>query len=81
MLSDDPNNVRAFQALAEIVRRRAENRAADGDPLTAPTDESQVRRDPQLRAERFVESWTRLKAQHADLGGWQNAAARRKLFS
>ena len=41
--------------------------------------EGQVRRDPQLRAERFVESWTRLKAQHAELGGWQNADARRKV--
>jgi Ti-type conjugative transfer relaxase TraA len=41
--------------------------------------ESQVRRDPQLRAERFVESWTRLKAQHAELGGWQNADARGKV--
>ncbi|WP_269717206.1 Ti-type conjugative transfer relaxase TraA [Caulobacter sp. NIBR2454] len=41
--------------------------------------ESQVRRDPQLRAERFVESWTRLKAQHAELSGWQNVDARRKV--
>jgi len=38
MLSDDPNNVRAFQALAEIVRRRAAETGPDGDPLTAPTD-------------------------------------------
>ncbi len=41
--------------------------------------EGQVRRDPQLRAERFVESWTRLKTQHAELSGWQNADARRKV--
>jgi hypothetical protein len=41
--------------------------------------ESQVLRDPQLRAERFVESWTRLKTQHGELGGWQNADARRKV--
>ena len=41
--------------------------------------EGQVRRDPQLRAERFVESWTRLKTQHAELSGWQNANARRKV--
>ncbi|NMR19165.1 hypothetical protein [Cellulomonas fimi] len=38
MLSDDPNNVRAFQALAEIVRRRAAETGPDGDPLTAPMD-------------------------------------------
>jgi Ti-type conjugative transfer relaxase TraA len=41
--------------------------------------EGQVRRDPLLRAERFVESWTRLKTQHAELSGWQNADARRKV--
>jgi ATP-dependent exoDNAse (exonuclease V) alpha subunit len=46
---------------------------------TALARESQVRRDPQLRAERFVESWTRLKTQHAELSGWQNADARRKV--
>ena len=36
MLSDDPNNVRAFQALAEIVSRRAAGTGPDSDPLTAP---------------------------------------------
>jgi hypothetical protein len=37
MLSDDPNNERAFAALAEIVRRRAADADAghDADPLTA----------------------------------------------
>jgi Ti-type conjugative transfer relaxase TraA len=45
----------------------------------AMAHEGQVRRDPQLRAERFVESWTRLKTQHAELSGWQNADARRKV--
>ncbi|MBU4337344.1 MAG: hypothetical protein KJ548_12330, partial [Actinobacteria bacterium] len=36
MLSDDPNNERAFSALAEIVRRRAAQAVeADRDPLTA----------------------------------------------
>lgn len=38
MLSDDPNNVRAFQALAEIVGRRAAAAGTNGDPLTGPTD-------------------------------------------
>ena len=41
--------------------------------------ENQVRLDPQLRAERFVERWTGLKARHAELGGWQHADARRKV--
>jgi Ti-type conjugative transfer relaxase TraA len=45
----------------------------------AMAHEGQVRRDPQLRAERFVESWTRLKTQHAELSGWQDADARRKI--
>jgi len=37
VLSDDPNNERAFSALAEVVRRRAgEAYEADHDPLRAP---------------------------------------------
>jgi hypothetical protein len=48
MLGDDPNNVRAFQSLAEIVRRRAQNPDADGDPLTAPADDIEVRRAADL---------------------------------
>jgi Ti-type conjugative transfer relaxase TraA len=41
--------------------------------------EGQLWQDTQLRAERFVESWTGLKARHAELGGWENADARRKV--
>ncbi len=49
MLSDDPNNVRAFKALAEIVRRRAAGTAPDGDPLTAsPQDETERQRAADL---------------------------------
>ena len=39
MLGEDPNDARAFQALAEIVRRRAASMGPDGDPLTAPQDD------------------------------------------
>ena len=39
MLGEDPNDVRAFAALAEIVRRRAAEIGPDGDPLTAPQDD------------------------------------------
>lgn len=39
MLGEDPNDARAFQALAEIVRRRAAEIGPDGDPLTAPHDD------------------------------------------
>ena len=45
----------------------------------ALAQEGQVRRDPQARAERFVESWTQAKTQHAGLSGWQNAEARRRV--
>jgi len=41
MLAEDPNNVRAFKALAEIVRRRAAEAPADADPLIATADERQ----------------------------------------
>ncbi|ROS73701.1 hypothetical protein [Cellulomonas sp. PhB143] len=40
MLVDNPNDIRAFRALAEVVRRRAaESTATDDDPLAAPVDE------------------------------------------
>ncbi|MDM7831494.1 hypothetical protein [Cellulomonas edaphi] len=43
MLSDDPNNERAFAALAEIVRRRAADSSQDDDPLTAEGAETSER--------------------------------------
>lgn len=39
VLAEDPNDARAFRALAEIVRRRAAEMGPDGDPLTAHQDE------------------------------------------
>ncbi|KGM14329.1 hypothetical protein [Cellulomonas bogoriensis] len=48
MLGEDPNDVRAFQALAEIVRRRAAEVGPDGDPLTAPQDEVERQRAADL---------------------------------
>jgi len=41
MLADDPNNERAFRALAEIVRRRAGDSMDEHDPLAAPVDENE----------------------------------------
>jgi hypothetical protein len=41
MLADDPNNERAFRALAEIVRRRAGDQFDEHDPLAAPADEKE----------------------------------------
>lgn len=47
-LSADPNDARAFGALAEIVRRRAAEVGPDGDPLTAPQDEHERARAADL---------------------------------
>lgn len=38
MLVDDPNNIRAFQALSEVVRRRAAEGTQADDPLSAPPE-------------------------------------------
>ena len=48
MLAEDPNNERAFTALAEIVRRRAAEAYEDQDPLTAPADELERRQAADL---------------------------------
>lgn len=48
MLGEDPNDPRAFQALAEIVRRRAAEVGADGDPLTGPQDDVERQRAADL---------------------------------
>lgn len=48
MLSDDPNNERAFRALAEIVRRRAAESGSEEDPLTAPGNETERERAADL---------------------------------
>jgi hypothetical protein len=41
MLADDPNNERAFRALAEIVRRRAAESFDERDPLAAEVDQQE----------------------------------------
>lgn len=48
VLADDPNDARAFRALAEIVRRRAAEIGPDGDPLTAPQDDVEKQRAADL---------------------------------
>jgi hypothetical protein len=48
VLSDDPNNERAFSALAEIVRRRAAGTDPDGDPLTASFEDTEKQRAADL---------------------------------
>lgn len=48
MLTDDPNDARAFHALAEVVRRRAAESPNAEDPLTAPSDEAAQQRAADL---------------------------------
>ncbi|MBD5787975.1 hypothetical protein IF650_17595 [Cellulosimicrobium terreum] len=48
MLVDDPNDERAFQALAELVRRRAAEGPRPDDPLAAPVDEVEKQRAADL---------------------------------
>ncbi|WP_454043551.1 hypothetical protein [Cellulosimicrobium sp. Marseille-Q8652] len=48
MLVDDPNDERAFHALAELVRRRAAEGTHVDDPLAAPADESEKQRAADL---------------------------------
>ena len=48
VLSDDPNNERAFSALAEIVRRRAAGTGPDDDPLTAQLEDPEKQRAADL---------------------------------
>lgn len=47
-LSEDPNDPKAFRALAEMVRRRAAEGGPDDDPLTAPKDEHEKQRAADL---------------------------------
>ncbi|MEJ1731039.1 hypothetical protein SMA90_32425, partial [Escherichia coli] len=47
-LSEDPNDAKAFRALAEMVRRRAAEVGTSGDPLTAPQDEMEKQRAADL---------------------------------
>lgn len=47
-LQENPNDAKAFAALAEIVRRHAAETAGDRDPLTAHVDEAATRRAADL---------------------------------
>lgn len=48
MLGEDPNDARAFRALAEIVRRHAADTGHDADPLTAHPDDQERQRAADL---------------------------------
>lgn len=48
MLVNDPNDVRAFQALCEIVRRRASENVVTDNPLAAPVEAEEIERAANL---------------------------------
>ena len=48
MLVDDPNNIRAFQALSEVVRRRAADGTHHEDPLAADVADVEKQRAADL---------------------------------
>lgn len=50
VLNDDPNNAEAFQALVEVVRRRAAEPSSE-DPLTAPAPDVDVAAERKRRAD------------------------------
>jgi hypothetical protein len=41
--------------------------------------ETELRTNPELRADRFVQAWQQLRAQRSKLEGWQNEDARHRL--
>jgi len=57
MLSDDPNNERAFAALAEIVRRRAADSTSHDDPLAAEAVEGTDRDDTERQSAADLAVW------------------------
>jgi hypothetical protein len=74
----------AAKDLAEAFVRRPElaAEAASGRTQTAIRAmrlEAEVRASPDLRADRFAETWKGLKAEHSRLKGWENEAARAKV--
>ena len=75
----------AVMDLRQALARQRGLAARIGQPegLAAITkamgEEGRVRRDPALRAERFVETWTRLKTRQAQLTGPGNLLERRKI--
>ncbi|AEG44653.1 hypothetical protein [Isoptericola variabilis] len=65
MLIDDPNDERAFHALAEIVRRRAQESPNPEDPLSAPSDEIEKQRAADLAV------WSLAEELAAHPRGWR----------
>ena len=64
----------AFARMPALVSEAANGRTANA--IRALQLESEVRANPELRADRFVQAWQRLDAQRDKLTDWQNTDAR-----
>ncbi|MDH7974485.1 AAA family ATPase, partial [Sphingomonas sp. AR_OL41] len=64
----------AFARAPALVSEAANGRTANA--LRALQLESEVRNNPELRADRFVQAWRQLGARRDKLSGWQNEDAR-----
>ena len=51
----------------------------EGAVMAAMSKEAEIRRSPELRAERFVEDWGKLQARRGQLAGWEHADARARV--
>ena len=67
----------AFAREPALVGEAANGRTANA--VRAMQLEAEVRINPELRADRFVQQWQGLRAQRDKLGGWQNEDARKKV--
>jgi hypothetical protein len=67
----------AFARQPALVSEAANGRTAS--VIRQMQLEQELRANPELRADRFVQTWQQLKAQRARLEGWQNEDARNKV--
>jgi Ti-type conjugative transfer relaxase TraA len=67
----------AFARQPALVSEAANGRTAT--VIRQMQVEQELRANPELRADRFVQTWQQLKAQRARLEGWQNEGARSKV--
>jgi len=64
----------ALAAQPSLVAEAAAGRTAAA--LRAMQAETELRTNPELRADRFVQAWQQLRARREKLGGWQHAEER-----
>ena len=67
----------AFAGNPELVDAAASGRPASA--IRAMQMEAELRANPDLRADRFVQAWQQLRARREGLGGWRNADARERV--